>query len=121
RMGVVSRLVQRLDGFISADAAYAGGQLTTVPLLFDGKQLQLNVDTGALGSVRVELLDQQGHVIPGYGERDCDLINGNYVAHAVTWKGKSDVSALAGQALRLRFVMRSTKLFAFQFVSKPAP
>lgn len=120
RLGVVSRVVQRLDGFISADAAYQGGELTTVPLIFDGGQLQLNVDTGALGSVRVELLDQQGRVIPGYAESDCDPINGNYIARTVTWKGKSDVSALAGQVLSLRFVMRSTKLYAFQFLPTAA-
>src|SRR6185436_12145894 len=32
RKGVVSRLVQRLDGFVSADAPLSGGQFTTVPL-----------------------------------------------------------------------------------------
>jgi len=33
----------------------------------------------------------------------------------VSWKGKTDLSSLCGKALRLRFVMRSCKLFAFQF------
>ena len=64
----------------------------------------------------VEILDEQGRVVPGFAEADCDLINGNYIDHTVTWKKKSDVTALAGQVVRLRFVMRSAKLFAFQFV-----
>ena len=34
-MGRVSRVVQRLDGFISADAAFMGGELTTVPIAFE--------------------------------------------------------------------------------------
>jgi hypothetical protein len=109
-------VVQRLDGFISADAAFMGGELTTVPIAFEGGRLRLNVDTGAVGSARVEILDQQGKVLPGFGEADCDLINGNYVDHTVTWKKKSDVTELAGKPVRLRFVMRSAKLFAFQFV-----
>jgi len=39
------------------------------------------------------------------------------VRQVVTWRGKSDVSALAGKAVRLRIRMRSTKLYAFQFTS----
>ncbi len=118
RLGVVSRLVQRLDGFVSADAAWIGGQLTTVPIVFEGKHLILNVDTGALGSARVELLDEQNRVIPGFGQNDCTSINGNYVEHLVNWKEKDDLSALAGKVIRLRFTMRSTKLYAFQFVGE---
>ena len=115
RMGVVSRLKQRLDGFVSADAGFSGGQLTTVPLLFQGSQLILNLDTGALGSARVEILDGQGRVVPGFGREDSDPINGNYVERVVSWKGERDLSSLAGEPIRLRFIMRSTKLFAFQF------
>ncbi len=118
RLGVVSRLVQRLDGFVSADATYAGGQLTTIPLVFKGKHLILNVDTGALGSASVELLDEEGRLIPGFGRNDCASINGNYVERRVNWKGKDDLSALAGKVVRLRFIMRSTKLYAFQFVGE---
>jgi len=40
---------------------------------------------------------------------------GNDVEKVVTWKGNSDLAALSGQPVCLRFVMRATKLFAFQF------
>lgn len=113
--GVVHRVVQRLDGFVSADAAYEGGDLTTVPMTFRGQRLVLNLDTSALGSTRVEILDPEGHVLPGFGQADCDPIIVNSVKHTVTWKGKSSLDALAGKAVRLRFSMRSTKLYAFQF------
>ncbi len=118
RAGVVRRLVQRLDGFVSADAAYAGGELTTVPVRFRGRRLSLNVDTGALGSLGVELQDQAGKPIEGYGRADCDPVIGNSVARTVTWRGKADLGALAGKAVRLRFTMRSTKLYAFQFADR---
>ena len=41
----------------------------------------------------------------------------NSTAKIVTWGGEQDLSALAGKPVRLRFVMRSMKLFAFQFVA----
>jgi hypothetical protein len=113
--GVISRLVQRMDGFISADADFGGGELTTVPITFKGSHLVLNLDTGALGSAQIEILDAQGRPLPGFRARDCDRINANSISRVVTWKGKNDVSALSGKVLQIRFVMRSTKLYAFQF------
>ena len=75
----------------------------------------MNIDTSSAGSARVALLDTNGKPLPGYAVADCDVILDNNVRHAVTWKGKSDVSALAGKPVRLRFEMRSAKLYAFQF------
>ncbi len=114
--GARGRAVLRLDGFVSADAAYTGGELTTVPIVFEGDALQLNVDTSAGGVVRVELLDIQGNAIPAFTAADSEEVNGNYIRHIVTWNGQSDVSALAGKSVRLRFRMRDAKLYSFQFV-----
>jgi len=114
--GVISRVVQRLDGFVSADAAYDGGELTTVPVVFAGTRLELNVDASVAGSVRVEVLDAGGKPVAGFALADADAIKGNYVDKVVTWKGGEDVSALAGKAVRLRFVMRDAAVYAFQFV-----
>ena len=116
KKGTVSRLVQRLDGFVSADAAWEGGELTTVPLVFAGRRLVLNVDTSAMGSARVELMDEQGRPLPGFSAADCDPIDGNFTARTVTWKGKPDLAGLAGKPVQLRFALRSTKLYAFQFL-----
>ncbi|MBN2295267.1 MAG: hypothetical protein JXM70_22745 [Pirellulales bacterium] len=113
--GFMGRVVQRLDGFYSADAAYAGGRLVTPPIRFSGKQLVLNLDTSSAGHARVSILDAAGKPLPGYSITDCEIILDNNVAHVVTWDGKSDISALAGKPVRLRFEMRSAKLYAFQF------
>jgi hypothetical protein len=40
------------------------------------------------------------------------------VEKVVTWKGHADIGALASQPVRLRFVMRGVKLYAFQFVGR---
>ena len=101
------RVVQRFDGFVSADTPYTGGQLVTRPLTFAGNRLVLNIDTGATGYAQVGLLDQDGRPIEGYGLDDCIYINGDFMDTEVEWldKGK-DVSALAGQPVQLVIRMR---------------
>jgi len=115
-VGTISRLVLRLDGYVSADAEYGGGTLTTVPLVFNGKRLELNVQTSVAGTVGVEIQDPEGAAIPGFALSDCGVIKGNYTRKVVTWRGSSDLSALAGRAIRLHFLMRDAKLYAIQFV-----
>ncbi len=116
--GARGHAVLRLDGFISADAAYTGGELTTKPLIFSGNRLELNVDTSAGGTVLVEIQDETGKAIVGFTVKDADEMNGNYIRKVSTWNGSSDVSSLVGKPVRLRFVMRDTELYAFQFKAK---
>lgn len=117
KVGVISRLILRLDGFVSADAPYKGGELTTVPLVFDGKSLELNVQTSVAGHVLVELL-HNGEPVKGYSAADADPIKGNFIAKTVTWNDQKDVSSLVGQPVQVRFVMRDAKLYAFQFIAE---
>ncbi len=114
----VYRAVQRLDGFVSADAPYERlGEIVTRPFTFAGRQLVLNINTGGLGYAQVGFTDEDGRTIPGYGVDECVFINGNFVAHPVEWLGRgTDVSALAGRTLRLVFRLRGTSLYALQFV-----
>ena len=107
--------VHRLDGFVSADAPYTGGQLITLPMVFRGSRLELNINVAAMGAARVEIQDEDGAPIPRFTLEDCDRILMNDVAHVVFWQGVPDVSELAGRPVRLRFVMSSAKLYAFQF------
>jgi len=111
----VFRLVQRVDGFVSVDADYRGGEFTTPPLVFEGQKLFLNAACHGLGEIRVEIQDGDGKAIPGYGVDASVPIDRNGVAQEVWWKGGPNVSGLAGTRVRLRFRMRSAKLYAFQF------
>lgn len=113
--GSLCRLKQRLDGFVSADAGFEGGEFVTPLLKFSGDQLLLNVNCSAMGTCKVEMLDAAGTPLVGRTLVDCDEIGGNWIERPVTWKGKGDLHNVAGQPVRLRFVMRSTKLYAFQF------
>jgi len=112
------RYTLRLDGFVSAAAGMTGGEVVTKPMKFQGARLELNVSTSAAGSVRVEIQDAAGKPLPGFALADCDDLFGDSLARAVTWKGGSDVSGLAGKPIRLRFALRDADVYAFQFVSK---
>jgi hypothetical protein len=113
----IFRVVQRLDGFVSADAAYTGGSMETRPFIFSGKSLELNVKTDATGSLQVGFEDAEGKPIPGFSVDDCIYINTDDVAAKVAWlKAGSDVSSLAGKPVRLVFRLHGAKIFAFQFV-----
>lgn len=106
----------RLDGYMSADAGYGGGRLTTPPITFEGDCLEFNVDCGAGGSMSVGMLDAERRPIPGFELESSDSIWGNSVARTATWHGESDLGRLAGMPVRLVLQMRDAKLYAFQFV-----
>ncbi len=112
----IFRLVQRLDGFVSADAEYTGGGFTTRLLRFAGNRLVLNLDTGATGFAQVGFVDEHDQPITGFTTDDCVYLNGSGVAQEVEWLGRGkDVSALAGKTVRLVFRMRGSSLYALQF------
>ena len=114
-IGTITRAKLRLDGFVSLDADYAGGEFSTPPLVYSGRQLTLNVDASGGGSLRVEIQPESGAALEGFSAHDCDPINGSFIKKVVSWSGKTDLGALAGKAVRLRFVMNDAKLYAFKF------
>lgn len=52
--------------------------------------------------------------VPGFSLSDCDRIRVDQVNRLVTWKGKSDLSALAGRPVYLRFKLKDAAIFSFQ-------
>lgn len=105
----------RLDGFAAVSAPYTGGELLTKPLTFTGKELTVNFATSAAGGIRVEVQDASGKPVPGFTLADAVETIGNEIDRVVHWKSGRDVSQLAGQPVRLRFVMKDARLFALQF------
>ena len=80
-----------------------------------GGRLELNLDTGALGSACVELQDEDGRPLDGFSLEACDPIRTNSIARTVTWRGTPELGRVAGRPVRLKFALFSAKLFAFQF------
>ncbi len=109
------RYSMRLDGFVSIQAPYQGGEAVTKMATFAGKRLAVNFSTSAAGGLRVEIQDAQGKPLPGFALADADELIGNEIARPVTWRGKDDLGALAGKPLRLRFVMKDADLYSLRF------
>jgi hypothetical protein len=107
----------RLDGFASVRADYDGGEMRTKPLSFQGSKLLLNFATSAAGGIRVEMQDEGGTPIPGFTLADCQELIGNDIERAVTF-ASGDLHRLAGQAVRLRFVMKDADLYALRFAAE---
>ena len=81
----LERMTLRLDGFASLNAPYAGGEMVTKPLTFEGRLLELNYATSAAGSIRVEIQDRSGRPIPGFTLDDCPYIVGDELSRYVGW------------------------------------
>lgn len=109
------RYTLRYDGFVSINAPFAGGEMLTKPLTFQGRELELNFSTSAGGSVRVEIQDERGAAIRGFGLDECPHIIGDEIARKVQWKSGSDLGSLSGKVVRLRFVMEDADLYSFKF------
>ena len=111
----IRRFSLRTDGFVSVRAGYAGGEFVTRPLIFAEDTLKLNFSTSAVGSLRVEIQDTEGYPQPGFTLDACPEIFGDEIDGTVEWEGGGDTRSLAGQPVRLRFVLKDADLFAFRF------
>ncbi|MBL8131461.1 MAG: hypothetical protein JNL42_06360 [Anaerolineae bacterium] len=102
------------------------GQFTTPPLIFQGRELQLNLLTARAGHVRVEVAAAEDPIRPvptkagaafeGFSLAESDPLWGDRQRATVTWKSQNDLSAFAGKPVVLRFTLSGAKLFAFSFV-----
>ncbi len=109
------RFTLRIDGFVSVQSPFSGGELLTKPILFKGGELVMNFSTSGAGTIRVEIQDAERKPIEGFALADCPPIRGDTIKRVVSWKSGSDVSRLAGKAVRLRFVMKDADLFSLRF------
>ena len=97
------------------------GQLVTRSFSFSGSQLHLNWTRAPIaagpghGEVRVELLTFNHRKIEGFTFDDADPILDSGLDQVVSWNGESDLSRLAGQPIKLRFYLKNSKLYSFQF------
>jgi hypothetical protein len=114
--GVIYRYVQRVDGFVSADFDERNSRCLTQPVKITGSRLLLNVDNGALGTLRAALVDAKtNEPLAGFALDDCKPIRTNSVRHAVAWAKQADFAPLVGREVRLEFAGHRTKLFSFYF------
>ena len=89
--------------------------MLTKPLVFTGRRLLVNYATSAVGKLRFELCDADGNPLSGFGLTACDALFGNEVEAAVRWRDDPDLTALAGQPVRLRVQLRDADLYSIRF------
>ena len=117
--GALSLGVVRRDGFCSIDAGPVEGELVTTPILWPGGSLWVNAHMSVRphvdrGELRIEVLDEQGNVVPGYGRQDATPLTGNCNYGQCAWGERRDLSHLEGRKMRLRFLLRQGELYSFK-------
>ncbi len=120
------RGVLRLDGMVSVNAGYHGGEFVTKPFTYQGDSLVLNFETSAAGSIRLELQDERGRPISGYELENFPPLWGDKIEHTVAWTANpqwgTSLKKLEGLPIRLRVVLRDADLYSMQFrPTPPAP
>ena len=111
----VRRYVFRTDGLVSIHAPFVGGEFRTRLLEFEGNTLEINYATSAVGFIRVEVQDLQGHPLPGLALEDCYEVLGDEIAGTVHWNSTARLADIAGRPVRLRFVMKDADLYSLRF------
>ena len=102
----------RVDGFVSADADDSGGTVLTRPLKLDGANLYVNTDAEG-GRLAVEVLDARLRPIEPFTIANARAIRADAARRKCAWRGVSDLSAVAGRTIRLRFHLAGASLYAF--------
>ena len=108
------RLTVRRHGLASVHGGASGGEFTTRPVTFAGRNLILNCATSAAGSLLVEVQDESGQPIPGHALADMAPLFGDELDAPVSWRAVSDLASLIGRPVRFRFVLKDADLFALR-------
>ena len=118
----LERFVLRTDGFASVNAPYSGGEFVTRPLLIKGDDLVLNFSTSAVGSIRIEVQDEDGQPIPGFSLEESPVVFGDHIQKTIRWNRPGFLPTdpmkferLAERPIRLRFVMKDADLYSLRF------
>jgi hypothetical protein len=118
----------KVDRFVEQRAGEEVGYLLTKEFLLEGNALRVNVEPAKSTNLatpprlRVEILrhppiGQHWLFQPayeGFGLEDCDPLAVDHPDALVTWKGKHDLSSLAGKPVYLRFELQQAGLFSFR-------
>ena len=98
----------RRDGCASMSGS---GEVVTEILKYSGNYLFINAVVR--GSMTVELLDENGDVIPGFSAGECNVVKTDGCKIMVSWKEHSDLRPLNGRNLKIRFQLEDADLYSF--------
>jgi hypothetical protein len=98
------------DRYVARQAGEQEGLLSTPLVSLDAKAMTLNVDASR-GEVQVQITDESGRPVPGFGFADCESISSDELDEPV--KFRRPLSDLGGKPVRLEFKLKNARLFAF--------
>ena len=101
----------RKDGFASLDAGSSVGMVTSKPLKNLHGLLRVNTSASS-GSLKVEVLMENGQVVPGFSSGECKAVQGDGTDLPVSWQHQRYLPDSLG-ALRLRFILQNAGLYSF--------
>jgi len=111
---LLRRFSYRLDGFVAL-SANGPGKMVTHPLVFNGSELEVNFVTSGNGRIAIEVQTPAGEPVPGFSANDCQPLRGDSVTQRVHWSAAGDLGDLAGQPVRLSFMLKDAALYSFRF------
>ena len=126
---VVGLATITVDRFASITAGFMEGQLVTKPMTWPGGDLLLNASTtrhfdsyplDGGGAMKIEVWDESGQPVEGFSGESAAPFDRNVPTRgtvepaAVRWSGERSLNELAGQRIRLMFLMRDSHLFSFR-------
>lgn len=106
------RFEVRKDGFACWMADGKERVLVTKPLVFNGKDLHLNLQTSAAGYIYVDVLDADGEKIADATSYE---LFGDTIDRRVIFDNDSLFERFAGKTIRLKFRMLDAKLYSMWF------
>lgn len=102
----------RRDGFVSMQAGKKEGYLITESISFDGQYFFVNADIR--GQLAVELLDENGIVIPGFSKKEAVLLKRkNSTKQLITWKTAQSLSLINNKIIKAKFYLTNADLYSF--------
>lgn len=99
------------DRFVGVTAK-ADGQILTRPFWIDAPRLCANARIARGGSLRAEVLDIEGKVIPGFAMKDSIPSTGDSTAIELAWKGATGLTPLLNREIRLRVQCRNATIYS---------
>lgn len=115
--GAVGAARLRRDGFACMKDQGDGGYLLTELVQYQGRYLFVNGESSD-GYLQVELLDEAGKVLPGYGREDCIPLQGDSTRYQIRWKDHDTLEQLP-ERIRVRFFLKRARLYAFWITDSP--
>lgn len=100
------------DRFVALAAGPQPAQALTRQFTISEPDIFVNAAVARGGSVQLELLDANAHVIPGFEMEKCVAITGDAVQHALRWQGNPPLASIVNQPIRWRLSATNAKVYS---------